>query len=575
MTHLALVANLMSAIGGAPHFERPNFPIAPGYHPADMAVRLAPFDRGTLQHFIHLERPEGSDEPDGEGFVRALDYSRGLHGLRISASAQDYLTVGHLYRSLEAGLKAIAAAIGEARLFPGDPALQVGQEIMPLSGLTPVFDLASACRAIETIVEQGEGAPADHAAGHYQRFIAIRSAYDRQLALDPDFRPSHPAAVNPVMRRPPTPEGRVWISDEAAQAVLDVGNSVYVLMLRMLARAFATTDADEKRRLLVAAVDLMTAVTPLGKELARMRANSADACNAGLSFASVRSLAIGAASETTSLFVERAAELLGAARALPQRPRIARAVEVLEMVRARLAGEAPKAAPRSAPKSAAPATEVAAPQAAPEIVEGRSLTLVFDGKRCIHARFCVTGAPKTFLANVVGPWLHPDETATERLVEIAHACPSGAVRYHRKDGGADETPPPVNLLRLRENGPYAVHADLVVAGSRESLRATLCRCGASNNKPYCDGSHHAASFAATGEPETISLDPLATRDGELVVEPLRNGPLAVSGALEICSGTGRVVQRVTEATLCRCGHSQKKPFCDGSHRAAGFTAPGA
>jgi uncharacterized Fe-S cluster protein YjdI len=91
-----------------------------------------------------------------------------------------------------------------------------------------------------------------------------------------------------------------------------------------------------------------------------------------------------------------------------------------------------------------------------ETVEGRDVTLMFEARRCIHARFCVTGAPKTFLANVDGPWLHPDDTPVEQLAAIAAACPSGAIRIRRKDGGADEAAPPVNLIHLRENGPLAV-----------------------------------------------------------------------------------------------------------------------
>jgi CDGSH-type Zn-finger protein len=128
---------------------------------------------------------------------------------------------------------------------------------------------------------------------------------------------------------------------------------------------------------------------------------------------------------------------------------------------------------------------------------------------------------------------------------------------------------------VRENGPYAVHAPLLLAGADDGFRATLCRCGQSQNKPWCDGSHVGARFQATGEPPTGAVDPLPKRDGTLTVTPLRNGPLQVEGALEICAGTGRTVARITEARLCRCGQSRNKPFCDGSHIGAGFVAEGA
>jgi CDGSH-type Zn-finger protein len=171
---------------------------------------------------------------------------------------------------------------------------------------------------------------------------------------------------------------------------------------------------------------------------------------------------------------------------------------------------------------------------------------------------------------VAGPWIHPDALDAERLVGIAQDCPSGAIRYRRKDGGLEEAPPPVNLASVREAGPYALRGRLLIDGQDAGYRATLCRCGASQNKPYCDGSHHGAGFTASGEPPSAATDMLPQRDGVLAVNPQVDGPLQVRGNLEIVSGTGRVVARVTSARLCRCGASSTKPFCDGSHASVGF-----
>ena len=239
-----------------------------------------------------------------------------------------------------------------------------------------------------------------------------------------------------------------------------------------------------------------------------------------------------------------------------------------------------QAVPAPEPRSSANATHPAIPGPPPvptlidgvEHIEGKHLTLLYEGKKCIHARFCVTYAPNVFLANVKGPWITPDAVSTEALVEVAHACPSGAIRYQRKDGRPDEAAPPVNLLAVREAGPYAVRGDIRLNGQAGSYRATLCRCGASKNKPYCDGSHHEVKFAATGEPPTGQADMLAVRNGPLAIDPEVDGPLRVRGNLEITSGTGRVVARVEQARLCRCGHSANKPFCDGSHSRVGFRA---
>lgn len=138
----------------------------------------------------------------------------------------------------------------------------------------------------------------------------------------------------------------------------------------------------------------------------------------------------------------------------------------------------------------------------------------------------------------------------------------------------EEAPPAVNVVRVRENGPLAFHAPMNLYGGGSALRATLCRCGASKRKPYCDTSHVAAGFTASGEVPGKDSPALAVRDGPLAVIPVENGPLHVKGNLEVVTGTGRTVQRVTECWLCRCGGSGNKPFCDGTHRKIGFTADG-
>ena len=115
-----------------------------------------------------------------------------------------------------------------------------------------------------------------------------------------------------------------------------------------------------------------------------------------------------------------------------------------------------------------------------------------------------------------------------------------------------------------------MRGDLRLNGSSGSYRATLCRCGASKNKPFCDGSHHDVGFSASGEPATGKADMLAVRDGPLSIDPQVDGPLQVRGNLEITSGTGRVVARLVQARLCRCGGSSNKPFCDGTHARIGF-----
>ena len=208
-----------------------------------------------------------------------------------------------------------------------------------------------------------------------------------------------------------------------------------------------------------------------------------------------------------------------------------------------------------------------------EIVAGGKVAIEFEAARCIHSRHCVLDRPDVFVPNVAGAWIHPDAATPDDVVGLARNCPSGAIVARRLDGGPDESPPLVNTLRTRENGPLAVHATLSVKGSPAGFRATLCRCGQSQNKPYCDGSHAAAGFVATGEPPPKDSKPLELRGGPLEVNPTTNGPLKVTGPVEVVTGTGHTINRATELYLCRCGQSKKKPYCDGSHKLAGFTAP--
>jgi CDGSH-type Zn-finger protein/uncharacterized Fe-S cluster protein YjdI len=211
-----------------------------------------------------------------------------------------------------------------------------------------------------------------------------------------------------------------------------------------------------------------------------------------------------------------------------------------------------------------------------DVVKGRDVTITFDGARCVHSRNCVLSHPEVFVPNVQGEWIFPDAASAEAVLRIGVNCPSGAIRVARNDGAeTSDTAPVVNLLRLRENGPLALEAPMLVDGAAHpGPRATLCRCGQSANKPFCDGAHAAAGFTASGEPSVKDSAPLEARGGVVEVVPKLNGPLKLAGNVEVVSGTGRTVNRATQLFLCRCGQSSNKPYCDGTHTKVGFQAPG-
>jgi CDGSH-type Zn-finger protein/uncharacterized Fe-S cluster protein YjdI len=580
MGHLAAVWNITAAIGGAPRFGRVNFPIDPGYLPAGIVVKLAPFNEEVLQHFIHLERPTASKEPDGEGFAHARNFSRNPPRPRLTPMGFDYETVGEFYEMMQTALDVMSERLGEKDLFCGDPALQLSENEIDLPGAKPVLCTQTAKRACDAIITQGEGATSENPDSHFCRFRHIREEFLALKRRNPEFVPAHAAAVNPVLRRPPQPEGRVWIENEHAAAIVDVANASYQTMLRLLAYAYNVRGPSAEKSLAVdLAIDLMKAMALLGESAARRPSGSVTGCNAGVSFTALRDagqLPRGAGSRR--FFIERMAELeKGASRLDQDDHRVARAAGLLRALALR--------ARRFAELTDAPAPPIAAASssAAPkppdptqlgegvELIDGETVQIVYKGRLCIHSRFCVTGAPKVFLANVEGPWIHPDAMDGEELMAIARECPSGAIRYRRKDGGTEEHAPPVNLIRVQEGGPYAFRGDLSIDGEAFGYRAALCRCGASKNKPFCDGSHHDIKFDASGEPptgdKTAMLD---VRDGPIEIAPTLDGPLMVRGNIEIISGTGRVVARMKAARLCRCGHSNTKPFCDGTHAKVGF-----
>lgn len=272
MLHWAIVQNLLSAVGSAPYVGRPHLPHQAKGYPPGVTLRLLPFGEAALQHFIYLERPEGFEDPDGEGFDVVGDSLGAMHPSEIVPRGQDFSTVGHLYRSCARGLAHLAQSMGEDRLFIGPAFHQTDDSAFGWSWLQPVTNLEQAEAAIARIVEQGEGATGDWADAHYGRFLAVRDEYLARLAADPTFDVVHPV-VGAGVRAVEGVEPDVYISDPATAACSDLFNAVYELVLQMIARYFAFGhETTEQRAVLAdASVDLMfTAIKPLGLMLAGM-----------------------------------------------------------------------------------------------------------------------------------------------------------------------------------------------------------------------------------------------------------------------------------------------------------------
>ena len=318
MGHLVAVWNITSALGGAPRAGRGNFPLDGGYLPAGVVVKLTPFNADTLQHFIHLERPTCSSEPDGAGYAYERSFTRAVQGEHLTPMPMDYDTVGEFYAMLTRDLQRFVDAVGEDVAFCGDREFQMSESEVMLGGAKAVICIKTALKAFEAIVKQGEGASEENADSHFCGFMAIRDEYHELLARNPDFTPAHPAATNPVLRRPPNPEGRVWLENEAAIATVDLANAAYQIMLRLLSYAYATPRGPEKSLAVDLAIGLMRAVTPLAERAARLEAGPSNpGCNAGMSFTALRdSGALPPSQAAWRFFNERLDAFAAAAQAL-------------------------------------------------------------------------------------------------------------------------------------------------------------------------------------------------------------------------------------------------------------------
>jgi len=132
--------------------------------------------------------------------------------------------------------------------------------------------------------------------------------------------------------------------------------------------------------------------------------------------------------------------------------------------------------------------------------------------------------------------------------------------------------PAINTIKVETDGPLTIHADYSMNGIKpDSPRATLCRCGASRIKPWCDGSHESIAFADSGDVAIFNPDEQLDT-GTVAIKPLKDGPLYLVGPHQICDAQGNTARVCKKSALCRCGASKNKPYCDAAHAAIGFKA---
>jgi CDGSH-type Zn-finger protein/uncharacterized Fe-S cluster protein YjdI len=207
------------------------------------------------------------------------------------------------------------------------------------------------------------------------------------------------------------------------------------------------------------------------------------------------------------------------------------------------------------------------------LYSGEKLSVKYDLKRCMHAAECVSSGLKNVFDNTKRPWIDPDGSSPERVIDVVERCPSGALHY---DFPESQEVPETNTIRPQPNSALYVRGDVTLKDHEGEIitqepRLALCRCGQSNNKPFCDYSHHEAGFEDSGKlgSNSLSAESINTEDS-LVITSSQHGPLLVQGAFALRSADHAHIRYGEKTALCRCGQSNNKPFCDGSHKAIGF-----
>ncbi|MBV8244694.1 MAG: CDGSH iron-sulfur domain-containing protein [Candidatus Eremiobacteraeota bacterium] len=579
MLHLGQVSNILTAVGGAPHFVRSNFPLPASTFPFGIEITLEPLSRGLIERFVCYEMPEEGVLPR----ERVAEYDEirkrtaaGIDGAELARLQNaiepwdiDFRTVGEFYHKIESAF----GRIPEERLFIGDPAAQANPAYLDLpKQLVQVVNAASASQAIEMIVAQGESPTSEHPDAHFVVFDTIRREYEtlaeRARQEGRSFEPFRPMLSNPSTRGIGVPTGTNRITGAVAQELAALFNSAYGLMLMMLARFFAHGgETEEEFRLLARGTlrIMASCLRPLGEALAKTPAGPEyPGKTAGPSFGFTSYIHTMTHKDAAWIFfLERAYDLslrltrLGQEAALP--PELPEAAAALESVAEHLTPFIPK-----------------------------------KFAQVIRAEAGERNARTTIRPETDGPYI---------------------VR---------------NLHKLTNSKGETLNVRPILA---------LCRCGGSNLKPYCDGTHARIGFMSAKSPERtpdrldryeaaeiVVLDnrgtcchfgnctdhlpsvfhhegePFVTPEGapaDAIVDIVRACPSGALGYIKdgtVYEGEPREPEIYVAANasyyvrggielegeamnagalrehyaLCRCGHSKNKPFCDGSHWWVGF-----
>ena len=515
MLHMALVANILNATGGNPKLDYPEFikkyPTPLPHSDNSFEVNLTKFSPESIECFLKIERPADADAPSqDEGFK----------------------SIGQFYKALEEGLIYLSNKIGESNLFVGNPEHQVTAETTYYGGaghLISVTNLASALEALDEVVEQGEGLdhdsvfdgdknmfhPEREEVGHYFRFLEIKNGRSFQLG---DTAKSGPTGdefivawdkVHPMTANPRSVDFKDYPD---IYNKLSTFNYEYSDMLRTLEKSF---NGEPKRlgqavgvmfELKALATELMVLKTPDGKNTVGVSFEYVPAKTLDLEFIEVR--------ENGPYVVHGGVLVVNKKRVSGDKGvslawkkiKTHKTDAIYELCRCGQSATKPFC-DGTHDRIDFDGTETATTQLfkeREEILQGDGIRVKVDNSYCMHAKFCFN--QNASIRKLVTQ--KADDNAKVNLSAMVERCPSGTFVYELEvDGKYEEIEAdlPKQIAVIPADNVKSAAGPLWVTGNipiRRSdgrpietrNRMTLCRCGASKNKPFCDGSHAKINF---------------------------------------------------------------------------------
>jgi CDGSH-type Zn-finger protein len=146
-------------------------------------------------------------------------------------------------------------------------------------------------------------------------------------------------------------------------------------------------------------------------------------------------------------------------------------------------------------------------------------------------------------------------------------------KERQKNKGAPRLLDIPNEALISRGGPMQITGNIMLINEDRSVEyanhLNLCRCGGSRSKPTCDGQHLEREFLNTGKITQISEFPASQRATRITISCIKDGPITFRGNLRLHNQFGQECVKI-RGSLCRCGQSANKPFCDGSHVRTGF-----